>query len=269
MSNNSDERRREFSRMKFDCLERVRADVAAHTLPDKALVLALSIIQHINEETLEGYPGQERLAGMVGASERTVRTLTDKLIEVGHFTIEKARSRLKTFRYRIAISGKPVNYGDNRKPASALDEVNRKPASALDEPKPEVSSTQTGSFEHPNRKFHVVKPEAGFRQTPIEHLQEHLHEQERAHAREVMVGVGDEDEVIIQETTAYIQNECPDTAAASPGYDIRSEIERIMWKSGKSFEEAVRTLRHRCGSNQRRADRRAINGGCYGADWKR
>ena len=85
-----------------------------------------------------------------------------------------------------------------------------------------------------------------------------------------MMMVGDEEEAIIQETEAYIRNECKNTAPASPGYDIRGEIARIMRDSGKSFEEAVRTLRHRCGSNQRRAERRSINGGYDGAaHWKR
>lgn len=65
--------------------------------------VAVVLSEHLNRETDEAFPSQERLAAAIGVTPRGVRKALDELVERGHLGVERVGAR-RVNRYRIAFS---------------------------------------------------------------------------------------------------------------------------------------------------------------------
>jgi hypothetical protein len=116
-----------------------------------AFKLAYAYQQHTNNDTGAAFVGQEKLARMVGVTDRTVRTLTEQLKAGGHLLVEVNHGPKQANLCRLVL---------NRKSASALKPgIRRFLKAAIDgEPEagflinPEVSHIKTGSLAQKKRK---------------------------------------------------------------------------------------------------------------------
>ncbi|MDH3031072.1 helix-turn-helix domain-containing protein [Methylobacterium fujisawaense] len=72
------------SQAKWECLNGVLADVAAHRLAQAAFTVAFVIVQHINARSGDAWPSQKRMMRMTGLSETTLRVHLKALIDCGH-----------------------------------------------------------------------------------------------------------------------------------------------------------------------------------------
>jgi hypothetical protein len=118
-----------FTARQFDWLNQVIADA---TLPAAAFKLAYVISRHINREKGYAWPGQASLAKSIGATVRTVRDLTDRLVAGGHLAVEPHCGRNQTNQYRLVSKGKPASA-----PAHETGKI--------ETPNEEVARTKTGS----------------------------------------------------------------------------------------------------------------------------
>jgi hypothetical protein len=111
----------DFARRRFEWLDQLVAD---REVTAAAFALGYVVSAHINRETGEAYPTQETLAGKVGLSVRSVRSLTDLLAARGHLQITESRGRGHSIRYRPIVKG----HGTEQKemfPEAAAPEANR------------------------------------------------------------------------------------------------------------------------------------------------
>jgi hypothetical protein len=116
-----------------------------------AFKLAFAYQQHINNDTGAAFVGQEKLASMVGVTDRTVRTLTEQLKAGGHLLVDVNHGPKQANLCRLVL---------NRKSASGLEPSIRKFLKPVidGEPEagflinPEVSRIKTGSLAQQKRK---------------------------------------------------------------------------------------------------------------------
>lgn len=99
----------QFTKAQFEWLNQVAADAS---LPHSAFKLAYLISRHINRQSGKAWPSQATLAAAAGLTPRSVRDLTERLVNAGHLQVDTHRGRHQTNVYRLA---------KNRKPASAID----------------------------------------------------------------------------------------------------------------------------------------------------
>lgn len=71
------------------------------------------IASHLNRETGEAFPGQERLADLCGATERGVRKAVGELAERQHLMIEVSAGRGRVCRYRPILHTQRRNGGSS------------------------------------------------------------------------------------------------------------------------------------------------------------
>jgi hypothetical protein len=124
---------------------------------------AFALSRHFNRKSGDAWPSQATLAAAIRTTDRTVRRLTDELVEGGHLAVVSGRGRYQSNHFRMVIK--------NRTQASALGGENRTPASALKE-------TKTGHPCPENRTPVSNKPDTHVRQNlkrePLEEPSESL-----------------------------------------------------------------------------------------------
>lgn len=69
---------------KWEWLDGVLADVAAHQISSATFCVAFVIAQHINTRSGDAWPSQKRMMRMTGLSETTLRVHLKALIDRGH-----------------------------------------------------------------------------------------------------------------------------------------------------------------------------------------
>lgn len=147
----------EFTRDHFRWLLQVSEDSA---IPATGFKLAFHFGQHFNRETGEAWPSQRTLAGLVGVSARSIRTLTDLLVERGHLEVRPHRGPNSVNVYRA-----------KRKSASAAIDEQRKPASGSENGEAEVSfRTETEQRKFGAREAEVCDRSSGS-QLPTNYLE--------------------------------------------------------------------------------------------------
>jgi hypothetical protein len=170
----------DFTRTQLEWLKAVGADPVVRSMPS-SFRLAFEIAMHVNRVSGLAWPTQETLANAIGATVRTVRTLTDVLEKAGHITVEGRGGYKVSNKYRLNTRKPTSGYSDasTGKPASAFQPAQtRKPVSGYSHENEEagfrVSGSIPGSPAQTTRKSSATYPEAHFRQnTLIEHSEEH------------------------------------------------------------------------------------------------
>jgi DNA-binding Lrp family transcriptional regulator len=162
----------QFTHAQFEWLRQVADD--SEILPS-GFKLAFIICQHLNRMSRTAWPSQPTLAKAIGASERTVRSLVEKLVERGHLEVYVSRGRHRSNVYTLVLH-KPKcmsDYGDE----------NRNSASSYEEQKEEarfrLSDEKIENLVHGNRKSTVEKTGSP---PPKNSLREHSEENRRASA---------------------------------------------------------------------------------------
>jgi hypothetical protein len=130
-----------FTRDMFTWLNQVNADSVSAT----AFRLTYAIGQFINRGTLEAWPGQPTLAGIIGVTERTVRNAVAELVANGHLEVTPGHGPKNPNRYRWRIKNKNEAGAEMRKPASSFKGVNEETSFLISEPNEEISDTKRGS----------------------------------------------------------------------------------------------------------------------------
>lgn len=128
----------DFTREHFRWLLQVSAD---KDVPATGFKLAFHFGQHFNRETGDAWPSQETLAAAVGVSARSVRTLTDQLVALGHLEVRRHRGPKAVNVYRA--KRKPASGPENGEAEAGFrsDGEKRK----FDAREAEVCDTRTGS----------------------------------------------------------------------------------------------------------------------------
>lgn len=112
----------QFTADRMSWLERVQDDPE---IGPGAFSMAFAIARHLSREKGEAWPGQKRLAALVGIKERQSRNLIRLLEERGHLVVESGGFQ-RPDRYRL---GSPENASD-RQPVAAMPD--RQPSAALE-----------------------------------------------------------------------------------------------------------------------------------------
>lgn len=103
------------SQAKWDWLDGVLADVAAHRLSPAAFIVAYVIAQHINARSGDAWPSQKRMMRMTGLSETTLRLHLKALIDCGH--IEQLKRGVRNGnKYRLCRAAEEADL-DRSKPS--------------------------------------------------------------------------------------------------------------------------------------------------------
>lgn len=111
----------QFTSERMAWLERIQDDPE---IGPAAFSMAFAIIRHLNREKGEAWPGQKRLAALVGLKERQARNLIRLLEERGYLIVESGGFQ-RPDRYRLPCS----DDASDRQPVAAM--TNRQPPAAL------------------------------------------------------------------------------------------------------------------------------------------
>lgn len=77
-------------------------------LSPTAFRLACALAEHFNRETLEAWPAQATLAGMIGIDLRTTRRLVGELSRAGYIEVGQGRGRHKSCTYRMLLDEEKI-----------------------------------------------------------------------------------------------------------------------------------------------------------------
>jgi hypothetical protein len=136
-----------FTKNMFIWLNQINSDRGMITAT--AFRLAFTIGQYINRGTLEAWPGQDTLAGIIGVTERTVRNALAELVARGHLDVTPGHGPENPNRYRWRIKNENEDGAEMRKQASSFKEGNEETGFLFSEPNEEISDTKRGKkFPH-------------------------------------------------------------------------------------------------------------------------
>jgi hypothetical protein len=135
------DKRDDFTRTLFTWLNQVNTDSG---ISATAFRLTFAISQFINRGTLEAWPGQDTLAGIIGVSERTVRNALAELVARGHLEVTPGHGPKNPNRYRWRIKNGNESGAEKRKQASSFKDGNEETGFLFSEPDEEISDTKRG-----------------------------------------------------------------------------------------------------------------------------
>lgn len=104
------------AREKLSWIQLVARD---HRVSPAAVRLAVVIAGYVHRDTGDAWPSHARLAGDIGMTDRSVRSLVDKLVSAGFITVTSGGGRKVSNRYRLTNPEAQFRLSDG-KPGNAI-----------------------------------------------------------------------------------------------------------------------------------------------------
>lgn len=145
-----------FTKLKFAWLDEVIADPTV--CPNAFRLAYLLAARFLNRKTRVAYPGQEKLAALLGlGTPKAVKYLTDQLVAGGHLTVEASHGRGQTNKYTLVLKGGAEPIADS--PADSDDNTVPTVVAAAEQTE-KVRNLRTSHFEPAETSHNKIAPPA-------------------------------------------------------------------------------------------------------------